>query len=134
MNIKSELTRIAKFSLVSLFSFVVHIAVMLVIDLSFDINFLDLYHITMIFGVLCNYCLNRKFTFKSKNSIPVSVLKVFAYYLVLAPLSLRIGNAVSEYFLEVGYFEYIFVPSVLVINIILEYPIQRYFVFGKSKD
>ena len=46
------------------------------------------YFIALALSVIWNFTLNRKFTFKSAANAPVAMLKVLAFYLVFAPLSI----------------------------------------------
>ena len=45
------------------------------------------YLIALVLSVVWNFTLNRKFTFKSANNVPIAMLKVAAYYCVFTPLS-----------------------------------------------
>ena len=45
------------------------------------------YLIALILSVLYNFTVNRRFTFKSANNIPVAMLKVALFYVIFTPLS-----------------------------------------------
>ena len=47
------------------------------------------YLLALVLSVLWNFTLNRKFTFKSANNVPIAMFKVACYYAVFTPLSTR---------------------------------------------
>ena len=46
------------------------------------------YFIGLVLSVIWNFTLNRKFTFKSANNVPIAMLKMLGFYCVFAPLSI----------------------------------------------
>lgn len=87
------------------------------------------YFIALLFSVLFNFTVNRKFTFKSANNIPVAMLKVLGYYCVFTPLSIWWGNALTG---KAGWNEYIVLALTMVINLVTEFLFNRFVVYGKS--
>ena len=87
------------------------------------------YLTSLILSVLFNYVFNRKYTFKSSNNVPISMLLVFGYYAVFTPLSTLWGEALTQ----VGWNEYIVLAGTMVINFITEFLWQRFVVFRKEK-
>lgn len=88
------------------------------------------YLIALVLSVLWNFTLNRKFTFKSANNVPVAMMKVFAYYCVFTPLS----TGAEHYLTMIGLNEYLVTILNMAVNLITEFLYQRFFVFGKSID
>jgi len=86
--------------------------------------------IALILSVLWNFTLNRKFTFCSANNVPIAMLKVAAFYAVFAPLSAWW----MDYFTGIGWNEYLVQICTMLLNFVLEFLYQRFFVFGKSLD
>ncbi len=86
--------------------------------------------IALVLSVLWNFTLNRKFTFCSANNVPIAMLKVAAFYAVFAPLSAWL----MDYLTGIGWNEYVVQISTMLLNFVLEYLYQRFFVFGKSLD
>lgn len=86
--------------------------------------------IALILSVLWNFTLNRKFTFCSANNVPIAMVKVAAFYAVFAPLSAWWMN----YFTGIGWNEYLVQICTMLLNFVLEYLYQRFFVFGNSLD
>lgn len=101
------------------------------------------YLIGLILSVIWNFTLNRKYTFKSANNVPIAMAKVAVYYLIFTPLSTWWTDAlVTASFWSDGIKSIMLggtaLPSLLVqvgtmlINFITEFLYQRFFVFGKS--
>ena len=90
------------------------------------------YLVALILSVLWNFTLNRKFTFQSAANVPVAMLKVALFYAVFTPLSTWWGEALTgEGFL---WNSYVVEIGTMLVNFVLEYLYQRFFVFGKSLD
>ena len=86
------------------------------------------YFIALTLSVLWNFTLNREFTFKSANNVPLAMLKVALFYVVFTPLSIWWGEALTK----VGWNEYLVLILTMVINMVLEFLFCRFFVYGKS--
>ena len=89
------------------------------------------YIISVVLSVIWNFTFNRKFTFKSANNIPIAMLKVALFYVVFIPLTALLEKFLTEDLLWPGL---IATAINMVLNFILEFFYQRYFVFGKSLD
>lgn len=94
-------------------------------------NYWACYLIALVLSVVWNFTLNRKFTFKSANNVPIAMLKTLAYYAVFTPLSTLSGEYLAE---TLMWNEYIVTILNMLVNFITEFLYQRYFVFGKSID
>ena len=89
------------------------------------------YIISVVLSVIWNFTFNRKFTFKSANNIPIAMLKVALFYVVFIPLTALLEKFLTEDLLWPG----ILATAInMVLNFILEFFYQRYFVFGKSLE
>ncbi len=89
------------------------------------------YLISLVLSVLWNFTFNRRFTFKSASNVPIAMLKVFAFYAVFTPLSTLLGDYLVK---TVGWNEYLVTAMNMVINLILEFLYQRFFVFKTTMD
>ena len=88
--------------------------------------------ISLTLSVIWNFTFNRKFTFQSANNVPIAMLKVLAYYLVFAPLSIWLAQM---YLVDqLGWNEFLVKAVVMLVNFITEFLYQRFFVFGKTID
>ena len=89
------------------------------------------YIISVVLSVIWNFTFNRKFTFKSANNIPIAMLKVALFYVAFIPLTALLEKFLTEDLLWPG----LLATAInMVLNFILEFFYQRYFVFGKSLD
>ena len=86
------------------------------------------YFISLTLSVLWNFTINRKFTFKSANNIPLAMLLVFAYYCVFTPLSIWWGNALTQ----VHWNEYLVLLLTMIINMATEFLWCRFVVYKNS--
>ena len=127
---RKELLRAVKFTLFSVSAGIIQI-------LSFTLLF-ELLHleewishlIALILSVLWNFTLNRKFTFQSAANVPVAMLKVALFYAVFTPLSSWGVDALTS----LGWNAYVVEGLAMLVNFVLEFLYQRFFVFGKSLD
>ena len=75
--------------------------------------------------------MNRNFTFKSANNIPIAMAKMLLFYAVFTPVTTVGGNFLVEKLL---WNEYIVTAMNMILNFVLEFLYQRFFVFGSSID
>lgn len=87
------------------------------------------YLTSLIASILWNFTLNRKFTFKSANNVPIALLKVTLYYLVFTPLSTWWGDLLTEQY-HWNYYV-VFVGTVLI-NFITEFLFSKYYTFKEK--
>jgi len=94
----------------------------------FHVVYWPSYLIALIASVVYNFTVNRKFTFKSANNIPLAMSLVFLYYCVFTPLSTWWGDALTN----VGWNEYLVLIGTMIINFVSEFLFDRLVVFRKS--
>ncbi len=87
------------------------------------------YLIALILSILWNFTINRRYTFKSANNVPLAMLQVFGFYAVFTPASTLLGDHLADTLL---WNEYVVTLLIMVANFLLEYPFQRYVVFRKT--
>ena len=90
------------------------------------------YLVSLILSVLWNFTLNRKYTFRSANNIPVAMMKVAVFYLIFTPLSTWWTAVLTGE--SVGLNEYLVLIGSMLVNFVTEYLYDRFIVFGKSID
>jgi putative flippase GtrA len=81
--------------------------------------------------VLWNFTLNRRYTFRSANNVPVAMAKVFLFYLIFTPASTIFGNWLAE---GLHWNEYLVTGINMLLNFVLEFLYDRFFVFRDSID
>ena len=89
------------------------------------------YLIALVLSVIWNFTINRKFTFKSTNNVPIAMLKVFGYYCVFTPVSTWLEQYLAG---NLWWNEYWVTIINLVFNLATEYTFQRLVVYGKNVD
>ena len=129
MSNKKEFLRAVKFTLFSISAGVIQILTFTLLNEFADFPFWPCYLIALVFSVVWNFTLNRKFTFHSANNVPIAMLKTLAFYAVFTPLS-----TLLEYYLadKMGYNEYLITALNMILNFALEYLYQRFYVFKDS--
>ena len=88
------------------------------------------YFIALILSILWNFTLNREFTFKSANNVPLAMLLVFVFYLFFTPLSTIAGQALTN----VGWNEFLVLAITMVLNMVLEFVYCRFVVYRNSMN
>lgn len=127
---KKELIRAIKFTLFSISAGLVQFGSFAFMDEVLHMPYWPAYLIALTLSVLWNFTINRKFTFKSANNVPIAMLKVFGYYAAFTPLSTWWGKALTD----IGWNEYVVLIGTMIINFVTEFLFDRFFVFGKSID
>ena len=131
---KKELLRTVKFVFFSISAGLIQTASFALLNELLHLNYWVSYLIALCLSVLWNFTLNRKFTFQSAANVPIAMLKVAGFYLVFTPLSTWWTAALTEPAYGIMLNEYVVLIGTMLVNFVLEYLFQRFFVFGKSLD
>jgi len=131
---KKELLRTVKFVFFSISAGLIQTASFALLNELLHLNYWVSYLIALTLSVLWNFTLNRKFTFQSAANVPIAMLKVAGFYLVFTPLSTWWTAALTEPAYGIMLNEYLVLIGTMLVNFVLEYLFQRFFVFGKSLD
>lgn len=130
-NAKKELLRTVKYFLLASSAGVVEMGSFTLLTEFSQFDYWIRYLIALVLSVIWNFALNRRFTFKSNNNIPVAISKVFLYYSIFTPVSTFGGNYLVD---VLNWNDYLVTAMNLIINGVTEYLYQRFYVFGKSID
>ena len=131
-NTKKEFLRTLKFVFFSISAGVIQLLVdTLLLEVCHLVPWVS-YLIALVASVLWNFTLNRKFTFHSAANVPIAMLKVAGFYVVFTPLSTWWTAVLTGP--DVMWNEYVVLIGTMLVNFVLEYLFQRFFVFGKSLD
>ena len=128
---KKEFLRTVKFVLFSISAGVIQVVSFTAMEELLHTTHWVAYLTALVLSVLWNFTLNRKFTFCSASNVPVAMLKVALFYLVFTPVSTWWTAVLTE---RCGWNEYLVLVLTMLVNFVLEYLYQRFFVFGKSLD
>ncbi len=128
---RKEILRVIKFVLVSVSAGIIEIVSFTLLTQLTDWQYWPRYLIALVLSVLWNFTLNRKFTFKSANNVPLAMMKILAFYCVFTPVTTILGNYLAE---NLGWNEYLVTGLNMLMNITTEYLYDRFVVFGKTID
>jgi putative flippase GtrA len=81
-------------------------------------------------SVLWNFTINRRFTFKSANNVPIAMTKIFIFYLIFTPLSTWWGTAL----VSINVNEYIVLGGTMIINFVTEFLYSRQFIYKNQMN
>jgi putative flippase GtrA len=81
-------------------------------------------------SVLWNFTINRRFTFKSANNVPIAMTKIFIFYLIFTPLSTWWGDAL----VSINVNEYIVLGGTMIINFVTEFLYSRQFIYKNQMN
>ena len=128
---KKEILRTIKFALVSASAGIIELGVFTLLNEVFKLPYWGSYLTGLVLSILWNFTINRKFTFKSATNVPIAMLKVFAFYIVFTPLSTLLENYLT---MSLGWNEYVVTIINMLMNFVLEFIYQRFYVFKDSID
>ena len=128
---RNELIRTVKFVLFSISAGIIEIGVFTVLYELMHWEYWVAYLIALVLSVLWNFTLNREFTFRSANNVPIAMLKVAAYYAVFTPVTTVLGNHLEG---TCGWNGMLVTIMNMLLNFVTEYLYDRFVVFGKSID
>ena len=131
MKDKKELGRMIKFTLFSISAGAIQLGLFELLYNVIKWKWWPSYLIALIASVIWNFTLNREYTFKSSNNVPIAMLKVFFFYLVFTPTSTLLGNYLEG---TLGWNGTIVTLINMVLNFVLEYLYDRFYVFKDSID
>ena len=89
------------------------------------------YLISLALSVIWNFTINRKVTFNSSANIPVAMAKVAAFYAIFTPASTFLGNYLTGC---LGWNDYLVTGINMIMNMVLEFFYDKYFVFNDKKE
>ena len=126
-----ELIRSIKFTLFSISAGAIELGLFALLNEVLHWDYWVSYLIALIASVVWNFTLNREFTFKSANNVPIAMIKVAAFYAVFTPASTALEHHLTTNLL---WNEYLVTILNMLANFVLEFLYDRFFVFGASID
>jgi len=126
-----EAARAIKFALFSASAGIIEFVSIALLDAVTPWRHFYCYLVGLVLSVLWNFTLNRRYTFKSANNVPIAMLKVACFYAVFTPLSTWLDKVLTENYLWPG------MPSTVLImstNFVTEFLYQKFVVYRGSID
>lgn len=125
---KKSILQALKFTLFSISAGIIQVGVFSLLEL-FIKDYWIPYLISLVFSILWNFTLNKKYTFRSAANVPVAMAKVFGFYLAFTPLSTYLGNLAEQY----GVNDFLILAITMLSNFILEFLFCKFVVYrGKE--
>ena len=128
LSAKENILQVIKFTLFSASAGLIQLLTFTAMNELLHLPYWVCYLTALVLSVLWNFTLNRRFTFKSANNVPIAMLKVAAYYAVFTPLSTWWGQALTR----AGVNEYVTLVGTMLINFATEFLFNRFVVFRGS--
>lgn len=125
---KQEILQAVKFTLFSASAGLIQIGSFSLLEEIVGLPYWQSYLISLILSILWNFTFNRRYTFHSAANIPKAMLKVALFYCVFTPLSTWAGHLLTE----TGVNDYVVEIGTMLVNFVLEFLYQRFFVFRDS--
>lgn len=125
-----ELMRAVKFTLFSLSAGIIQIGSFALLEMLTQWEYWPCHLISLVLSVVWNFTLNRRFTFQSAANVPVAMAKTLAFYVVFTPASTFLG----QWLADMSWNEYLVEAIVMILNFVLEFLYQRFFVFKDNLD
>lgn len=92
-------------------------------------NYWVSYLIALVLSVLYNFTVNRRYTFKSANNVPLAMALVFLFYAAFTPYSVWLTDYLT---MDKGWNEYLVLFICMAQNLTLEFLWCRFVVYAKS--
>ena len=131
MKDKKELLRKIKFTLFSISAGIIEIIIFSLLEKFTNFSYWLCYLPSLIASVIWNFTLNREYTFKSANNVPIAMIKVAIFYAIFTAVSTIAGNYLAE---NLGWNDILVTLLNMACNFILEYLYDKYVVFRGSID
>ena len=131
MENKKEIIRTIKFTLFSISAGIIEIVLYEILAHVTNWSYWPCYLIALAASVIWNFTLNREYTFKASNNVPIAMFKVAIFYAIFTPVSTIGGNYLAE---NLGWNGTIVTLLNMLCNFILEYLYDKYIVFRGSID
>lgn len=128
---RAETIRAVKFTLFSISAGIIEAVVFALLTELTPLPYWPCYLTALVLSVLWNFTLNREFTFKAANNIPIAMIKVGIFYLIFTPVTTIGGNHLVE---TLGWNDYLVTAISMLLNFATEYLYDRFIVFGKEID
>ena len=125
---KETLIQVAKFVAFSMGAGIIQTVTFTLLNELAHLEYWISYLTALVLSVLYNFTVNRRYTFKSATNVPVAMLKVAIYYLIFTPVSTYLGNMAEN----AGVNEYIVLAVTMLCNMVTEFLVCRFWVYGKS--
>lgn len=127
---KAALIQAIKFTLLSITAAGVEVASFTVMVLTGWFPFWVSQSVSIALSVIYNFTVNRHFTFKSANNVPIAMLKVALFYVFFIPLTSWGGQILSD----MGWPDWLLKGISLLLNFVGEFTWWKFVVFRGTEN
>lgn len=129
MEDKKQLWQIIKFTLFSLSAGIIQIGSFAIMEIFIKTYWIP-YLTSLLLSIIWNFTLNRRFTFKSANNVPIAMAKILGFYAVFTPLSTWLGSLAEG----AGANDFLVLAVTMIANFVLEFLFCKFVVYRGSED
>ncbi|MDU7516610.1 MAG: sodium:solute symporter, partial [Varibaculum cambriense] len=86
--------------------------------------------ISITLSVIYNFTLNRRYTFKSANNVPIAMVKVAVFYAFFIPITMWLGALAAS----AGVNDFIIKGVTMILNFIGEFAWWKWVVFRGTEN
>ena len=126
---KKQLWQVIKFTLFSLSAGIIQIGSFALLEI-FIKDYWIPYLTSLLLSILWNFTLNRRYTFKSANNVPIAMAKVLGFYAVFTPLSTWLGSLAEA----AGAYDFLILAVTMIANFVLEFLFCKFVVYRGSEN
>lgn len=130
MTKREDYIQFIKFTLFSISAGAIQAGSFALLNELTEFSYWPSYLIAVTLSVLWNFTLNRRYTFKSANNIPVAMTKIFIFYIIFIPVTTWGGDAVFN----MGVNEYIVLGVTMILNFVTEFLYSRTFIYKNQMN
>lgn len=125
---KQTAVQIVKFVAFSMGAGIIQIVTFTLLNEIAHLHYWLSYLSALVLSVLYNFTVNRRYTFKSANNVPIAMLKIAIYYCIFTPVSTYLGNLAESS----GINEYIVLAVTMLCNMTTEFLVCRFWVYRNT--
>ena len=127
---KESLIQAVKFTLLSLSAGLIEAVSFILLERLTSLPYDYKHIISIVLSVLWNFTLNRRYTFKSANNIPIAMLKVALFYVVFIPATAWLGQLASDNNIN----DYLIKIPTMLLNFVGEFLRWKFVVFRGTEN
>ncbi len=130
LSSKENIIQVVKFVAFSLGSGVIQAVVFTTLNEVLHFDYWQSYLPAIILSVLYGFTVNRRYTFKSANNVPVAMAKLAFYYCIFIPTSTYLGDLAEG----AGVNEYIVLVVTMLSNVTTAFLVNRFWIYKDSMN
>lgn len=127
---KQTAVQIVKFVFFSMGSGIIQTVIFTLLNEVVKLDYWASYLPAIILSVLYGFTVNRRYTFKSANNIPIAMAKLAFYYVIFIPTATYLGDLAES----AGVNEYIVLVVTMLSNLTTAFLVNRFWIYRNSMN